>query len=578
MMTDTIKATRGGAFLISRTAPGDVLTPERFDDDLRMFAGTATRFVEREYLPVEKEIEALDYEKSRQLLAKAGELGLLALDIPERYGGLDQSKTASMLVTEKLAQTGSFNVTFNAHVGIGTLPIVYFGTDAQKERYLPKLASGEWVAAYCLTEDTSGSDSRAARTTAVRDGDEWVLNGSKMWISNAGFADVFTVFAQIDGTEFSAFLVDRDTPGLSLGAEEHKMGIKGSSTMRVILEDARIPAANLLGEPGKGHRIAFSILNIGRLKLAAGAIGGAKQMIRLASRYAKEREQFGVPIGSFGLIKEKLADMQAGAFALESAVYRVSGDLDAHLAGRSGPQDVLGGLDEYVVEYSFIKVLGSEILDDIIDETLQIFGGNGFSAEYPVEAAYRNSRINRIFEGTNEINRLLTSGQLLKRALKGQLDLMSAVQTASRGQPAATDDSVSEEFRRADAAVADLKQATLVVAGAAVMAWMQEVEQEQEVMARVADMIALAHLAESALLRARADNAPQPAGALARLYAFAAVDRARQLAGEALRRIPSGSAHVAKVAAYLPDHGVDLIGLRRGIADMALDKGGYLLG
>ncbi len=577
-MTDTMRATRGGAFLISRTSPEAVLTPERFDDELRMFAATATRFVEREYRPVEEEIEALDYERSRQLLAKAGELGLLALDVPEQYGGLDQSKTASMLVTEKLAQTGSFNVTFNAHVGIGTLPIVYFGTDEQKERYLPKLASGEWVAAYCLTEDTSGSDSRAARTTAVRDGDEWVLNGSKMWISNAGFADVFTVFAQIDGKEFSAFIVDRDTPGLSLGAEEQKMGIKGSSTMRVILEDARIPLSNLLGEAGKGHRIAFSILNIGRLKLAAGAIGGAKQMIRLASRYAKEREQFGVPIGSFGLIKEKLADMQAGTFALESAVYRVSGDLDTHLAGRRGPQEVLTALDEYVVEYSFIKVMGSEILDDIIDETLQIFGGNGFSAEYPVEAAYRNSRINRIFEGTNEINRLLTSGQLLKRALKGQLDLMSAVQAAAAGKPATPDESVPEAFRSADAAIADMKQAVLAVAGAAVMAWMQEVEKEQEVMARVADMIALVYLAESALLRARAEGAPTGAGDLARLYVFRAVDDARQLASEALRRIPSGFEHSARVAGFLPDHGVDLIGLRREIADRALEKGSYLLG
>lgn len=577
-MTDTIEAARGGAFLISRTEPERVQTPERFDEDLRLFAATASQFVEREYRPVAEQIEALDYGKSRQLIATAGELGLLALDIPEQYGGLQQSKTASMLVTEKLAQTGSFNVTFNAHVGIGTLPIVYFGTDDQKKRYLPKLASGEWVAAYCLTEDSSGSDSRAARATAVRDGDEWVLNGSKMWISNAGFADLFTVFAQIDGKEFSAFLVERDTPGLSLGAEEHKMGIKGSSTMRVVLEDARIPLGNLLGEAGKGHKIAFSILNIGRLKLAAGAIGGAKEMLRLASRYAKEREQFGVPIGRFGLIKEKLGNMQADTFALESAVYRMTGDLDTHLSSLGDSADAVTGLDEYVVEYSFIKVLGSEILDDIIDETLQVFGGNGFSAEYPVEAAYRNSRINRIFEGTNEINRLLTSGQLLKRAMKGQLDLMSAVQAAAAGQPDAPDEGVAEEFRAADNAISNLKKATLTVAGAAVMVWMQKVEEEQEVMARVADMVALAYLAESALLRARQDSAGAWSGPLARLYAFSAVDSARQLAAEALRRIPSGSVHAGRVAAYLPDHGVDLIGLRREIADEALDKGAYLLG
>lgn len=574
-MTDSARAPRGGAFLIARTSPEAVLTPERFDGDLRLFAQTASQFVEREYRPVKEQIEGLDYAASRQLLAKAGELGLLGLDVPEQYGGLSQSKTASMLVTEKLAQTGSFNVTFNAHVGIGTLPLVYFGTDGQKERYLPRLASGEWVAAYCLTEDGSGSDSRAARTTAVRDGDEWVLNGSKMWISNAGFADLFTVFAQIDGKEFTAFLVERDTPGLSLGAEEHKMGIKGSSTMRVILDNARIPLDNLLGEPGQGHRIAFSILNIGRLKLAAGAIGGARQMLRLASGYAREREQFGVPIGSFGLIKEKLADMQAGTWALESAVYRVSGDLDARLAGVADA-DSLAALDEYVVEYSFIKVFGSEILDDIIDETLQIFGGNGFSAEYPVEAAYRDSRINRIFEGTNEINRLLTSGQLLKRAMQGRLDLMSAVQAAAAGSPHAPDESVPEALRSADTAVTNLKSAVLVVAGAAVMAWMQKVEEEQEVMARVADMIGLVYLAESGLLRAAAGADDAPGVMLARLYAFGAVDRARQLAAEVLRRIPGGSAHSARVGSYLADHGVDLIGLRRSIADLALEKGGYL--
>ncbi len=563
---------------MGRSDPAAVQTPENFSEELRLFARTASQFVEREYDPVAEEIESLDYMKSRELLAKAGELGLLALDVPEEYGGLAQSKTASMLVTEKLAQTGSFNVTFNAHVGIGTLPLVYFGTEEQKQRYLPGLASGEYVAAYCLTEDTSGSDSRAARTTAVPDGDEYVLNGSKMWISNAGFADLFTVFAQLQDHGFTAFLVERDTPGLSLGAEEQKMGIKGSSTMRVILENARIPKANLLGTPGKGHHIAFSILNIGRLKLAAGAIGGARQMLKLASRYAQEREQFGVPIGTFGLIKEKLGNMQADTFALESAVYRMTGDLDRRLEGTGDPAEVLAGLDEYVVEYSFIKVHGSEILDDIIDETLQIFGGNGFSAEYPVEAAYRNSRINRIFEGTNEINRLLTSGQLLKRAMKGKVDLMSAVQQAMAGGPVTADESLPEHLRAADVAIQNLKRATLVVAGSAVMAWMQNVEEEQEVMGRVADMIAHTYLAESALLRALAPSAPTHAADLARLAAFQAVDRSRPLAAEALRRVPSGAAQAPAVAALLSDHGVDLIGLRRRVADLALEAGGYLAG
>ena len=577
-MSDVANAPAGGSFLLGRVSPDAVQTPERFGEELRLFARTAGQFVEREYAPVAALVEGLDYDTSRALLLKAGGLGLLALDIPEEYGGLGQSKTASMLVTEKLAQTGSFNVTYNAHVGIGTLPLVYFGSREQKRRFLPGLASGETVAAYCLTEEGSGSDSRAARTTAVPDGDSFVLNGSKMWISNAGFADLFTVFAQLEGHGFTAFLVERGTEGLSLGAEEHKMGIRGSSTRRVILDNARIPASNLLGVPGKGHHIAFSILNIGRLKLAAGAIGGARQMLGLAAAYARDRRQFGVPIGSFGLIKEKLGDMQAAAFALESAVYRVSGDLDRRLAGLTDQAAVLAGLDEYVVEYSFIKVFGSEILDGIIDETLQIFGGNGFSAEYPVEAAYRNSRINRIFEGTNEINRLLTAGQLLKRAQAGRLDLQGAVRGALASGPVTGSAGFAVELQPADAAVQGMKRAALVVAGSAVQAWGEAVEQEQEVMARVADMVGLAYLAESALLRAQSAGAPAALSGMARLYALAGLDRARLSAAGALRRIPGGQGRLAALGDLLPEHGVDLVAIRRGLADMALERGGYLAG
>ncbi len=543
-----------------------------------MMGRTAAQFVEREYVPVAAGIEALDYDLSRKLMARAGEQGLLALDVPEEYGGLGASKTASMLVTEKLAASGSFNVTFNAHVGIGTLPIVYFGTPEQKAAYLPRLASGEWVAAYALTEPGSGSDARAARTTAVLDesGENYLLNGTKMWISNAGFADLFIIFAQVDGDRFTGFLVERGTEGMSLGAEEHKMGIKGSSTRQVILEDARVPARNVLGEIGKGHRIAFSILNVGRLKLAAGAIGGAKDMLRLGTRYASEREQFGVNIGSFGLIKEKLGDMQAATFALESAVYRVTGELDRQLADVGDAAAELEALDEYVVEYSFIKVFGSEILDHAIDETLQIFGGNGFSAEYPVEAAYRNSRINRIFEGTNEINRLLTSGQLLKRAMQGRLELLGAVQRVMTASAAAAPDGVPEGLAAASGAIENIKQAALLVAGSAAAAWMQDVEAEQEVMARVADIVALAYFSESALLRAEA-RGDEASALLARLYAFSAVDRARLLAVEALRRIPNGALQVARLDTFLSEHGVDLIGLRREVADAGAAEGGYLI-
>ena len=355
------RAPTGGAFLIEERAAETVLTPESFDDELRMFAATARTFVAREIVPHMERLEALDYELSREKMAKAGELGLLAVEVPEEYGGLGSSKAAAAVVTEALAASGSFNVTFNAHTGIGTLPLLYFGTAEQRARYLPRLSSGEWVAAYCLTEPGSGSDSLAAKTRAVLDGDEWVLDGTKMWISNAGFADLFTVFAKVDSEHFSAFLVERDTPGLSFGSEEKKMGIKGSSTRMVILEGARIPKENLLGEVGKGHHIAFGILNIGRFKLAVGAAGGAKQLLGQAQAYARERQQFGSAIAEFGLIKEKIGAMAAECYALESAVYRLAGDMDAVAEDLPDPTPwpaKLAALNEYAVEYSFIKVFG----------------------------------------------------------------------------------------------------------------------------------------------------------------------------------------------------------------------------
>ena len=494
-------APTGGAFLIERQSADQVLVPEAFDDELRMFAGTAKAFVEREILPDFEALEALDYELSRRKMAKAGELGLLGVEIPEEYGGLGAGKAASAVITEAIAGSGSFNVTFSAHSGIGTLPIVYFGTEAQKAKYLPKLASGEWIAAYCLTEPGSGSDSLAAKARAVLDGDEWVLNGTKMWISNAGFADLFTVFAQVDGDEFSCFLVEAGTPGLSLGAEEKKMGIKGSSTRQVILEGVRVPKENLLGEIGKGHHIAFGILNIGRFKLAVGAAGGVKDLIGLAQGYAKERQQFGKPIAEFGLIKEKLGAMAAEAYALESAAYRLAGTMDAASAGKASSAEELRALNEYAVEFSFIKVFGSEILDFVVDEALQVYGGYGFSADYPIELAYRNSRINRIFEGTNEINRMLTVDQLLKRAMRGQLDLLGPAQEPMMGQPATEADGPAA-LADANLAVENLKRATLMVAGMGAMAYMQGLEKEQELMARAADMAGLVYFAESGLLRA----------------------------------------------------------------------------
>ena len=572
-------APTGGAFLIERQSADQVLVPEAFDDELRMFAGTAKAFVEREILPDFEALEALDYELSRRKMAKAGELGLLGVEIPEEYGGLGAGKAASAVITEAIAGSGSFNVTFSAHSGIGTLPIVYFGTEAQKAKYLPKLASGEWIAAYCLTEPGSGSDSLAAKARAVLDGDEWVLDGTKMWISNAGFADLFTVFAQVDGDEFSCFLVEAGTPGLSLGAEEKKMGIKGSSTRQVILEGVRVPKENLLGEIGKGHHIAFGILNIGRFKLAMGAAGGVKDLIGLAQGYAKERQQFGKPIAEFGLIKEKLGAMAAEAYALESAAYRLAGTMDAASAGKASSAEELRALNEYAVEFSFIKVFGSEILDFVVDEALQVYGGYGFSADYPIELAYRNSRINRIFEGTNEINRMLTVDQLLKRAMRGQLDLLGPAQEAMMGRPV-TEAEGPAELADANLALANLKRATLMVAGMGAMAYMQGLEEQQELMARVADMVGLVYLAESGLLRAERLVGERPgatAALLARLYAFRAVDRARELAVEALRRIPRGAEAMPRLHAYLPEHGADLIELRREAAQLAYEADGYPL-
>ena len=575
----------GGSFLIERHPARDIQIPECLDDELKMVGSTARQFVEREILPQFDELEGLDYDLSREKLVRAGELGLLGIDVPEEYGGLDLSKTASLLVAEKLAASGSFNVTFNAHTGIGTLPIVYFGTEEQKANYLPKLATGEWVAAYCLTEPGSGSDARAAKTRATlsEDGRVYRLSGTKMWITNAGFADLFVIFAQVDGDKFTAFLVERDTIGLSFGAEERKMGIKGSSTRQVILEDAPVPVENVLGEIGKGHKIAFSILNLGRLKLAAGAVGGAKEMLRLATRYAQDREQFGVPIAKFGLIREKVGTIAAQTYALESAVYRVLGEVDRRLAGRSGDAQRLAALDEYVIEYSLIKVYGSEILDDAIDETLQIFGGNGYSAEYPIELAYRNSRINRIFEGTNEINRLLVIGQLLKRALQGRLDLMESGQAALQGK-GAPQPVVPEPLADAAYAVEGIKRAALLVATAAALTYGEKLEGQQEVLARAADIVSLAYLAESAVLRAERllTDSPEDARSqrsllLARAYTFAAVDRSRSLAEEALRRIPGGSEHRPALAVHLPEHRVDTIGLHREAAAAAFDRDGYPL-
>lgn len=564
---------KGGGWLLE--VPERVYTPEDFDESVKEIARTTRTFVEREVLPLLERMEHGELELNVPLMRKAGELGLLAIEVPEEYGGLDLPKVISTVVAEELSGSGGFSVTYGAHTSIGTLPLVYFGTEEQKRKYLPKLASGEWIAAYCLTEPGSGSDALAAkaRATLSEDGKYYILNGVKQFISNAGFAHLFTVFAKVDGEHFTAFLVERDTPGLSFGPEEKKMGIKASSTRQVILEDVKVPVENVLGEIGKGHKIAFNVLNVGRYKLGAGAVGGAKRALELSAQYATQRVQFGRPIGRFGLIQQKLGEMASRIYAAESAVYRTVGLIDEALEGKKGAEAVMAGIEEYAVEASIIKVLGSEVLDYVVDEGVQIHGGYGYIQDYPIERAYRDARINRIFEGTNEINRLLIPGMLLRRALKGQLPL---IQAAQKLQKELLEPSFEEPEDVELHQIAGLKKLALMVAGLAVQKYGQGVEEEQEVLGTVADILIDAYAAESALLRARRLGGLAPV--LARIYLVQALDRAQAGALSVLPRLVEGDeARVVYSAArrLTKREPVDLVALRRQAAEAVLEAGGY---
>jgi alkylation response protein AidB-like acyl-CoA dehydrogenase len=505
-MTEPVAAANripGGSFLIADVSLSDCFFPEDFTDEHKQIAETTANFAINEIMPVSDQIEAKDFSVTRRLLKEAADLGLTAVDIPEEYGGLEMDKATSAIVAENISKQASFSVSFSAHVGIGTLPLVWYGTDEQKKKYLPKIASGEIVSAYALSESTSGSDAVNARTRAVlaADGKTYMLNGEKMWISNASFADLFTVFAKCaipDGPDagkekLTAFLIERGTPGFTQGKEEHKLGIRGSSTCPLILTDCVIPASNLLGEVGKGHHIAFNILNVGRYKLGNAALGGGRMALNNGIRYAIDRKAFGKSISEFGLIQEKIANCATGIFVGEAVCYRTVGLIDHALAGvdKNDTKEIQKRIEDYAVECSIVKVWASEMLDMVVDEVLQIFAGYGYVEEYPAERAYRDARINRIFEGTNEINRLIITGWLMKSAMSGKLALMPAIKKlmdevmSGPGEKVERDGLLAEEHNL----LANAKKLTLFVAGAATQKYMAKIVDEQEVMGAIADMI-----------------------------------------------------------------------------------------
>jgi len=591
----TAKRVKGGSFLTEERQPQDIFTPEDFSEEQRQIAKTTIEFTTNEVVPAAAEIEAKYFAVTRGLLRKAGELGLMGVDVPEAYGGLELDKVTSAIVAESMSQLASFSVAFSAHVGIGTLPLVWYGTEAQKQKYLPKLATGEWIAAYALSESSSGSDAMNCRTRAVlsADGQHYVLNGEKMWITNSGFADVFTVFAKIDGEKFSAFLIERGTPGFSVGKEEHKLGIRGSSTCPLILADCQVPVENLIGEAGKGHHIAFNILNIGRFKLGAACVGGARNSMVNAISYAKERKAFGKSICEFGLIQEKLAECAAGVYAGESLTYRTIGMIDAALAdvdtsADGASREIQKRIEEYAVECSILKVWGSEMLDMVVDHVLQIYAGYGYVEEYPAERAYRDSRINRIFEGTNEINRLIITGWLMKRAVAGQLPLLAAIKQLMdevMSGPSAPED-LEGPLAAEHKMLASAKKLSLFAAGAASQKYGQGLAEQQEIMGALADCIMEVYALESCLLRAeklmaaKGANAARQAIAITQYYAVKSLQTVELAARKVIGAVAEGDmlrtqvAILRRLAKYEP---ADTVALGRQIAKHVLAAGKYAL-
>jgi butyryl-CoA dehydrogenase len=585
--TVSVKRAKGGSFLIGESQPEDIFTPEDLSEEQRQVAKTANEFVTYEVMPAISEIEAKNFAVTKGLLRKAGELGLLSVDIPEAYGGMGMDKVTSAVVAEAISKLASFSVAFGAHVGIGTLPIVWYGTEAQKQKYLPKLATGEWIAAYALSEATSGSDALNCRTRAVLsdDGTHYLLNGEKMWITNSGFADLFIVFAKSDGDKLSAFLLERNTPGFSVGAEEHKLGIHGSSTCPLILADCRVPVENLLGEAGKGHHIAFNVLNMGRFKLGAACTGGARQVLQDAIQYAKQRKAFGKSIAEFGLIQEKLAECAAGVYAGESMVYRTIGMIDAALAGLAesdgDASEIEKRIEEYAVECSIVKVWVTEMLQMVANHDVQIHGGYGYVREYPAERAYRDARINPIFEGTNEINRLIITGWLMKRAMKGELPLLAAIKKLMDEviSPSLTAEEHEGPLAGEHKMLAQAKKLGLFAAGAASQKYMQSLADQQEVMAAIANCVIEVYAMESCILRAeklvaaRGEAAASAGIAMAGFYAAKAMQAVEASARKVIAAVAEGDmlrtqmAIVRRLAKHDP---TNTIALGRQIAQHVL--------
>ncbi len=548
---------KGAEYLVAQAAKDDVFTPEDITEEQRRIAETASSFVRDEVLPVHERLEHQEPGLARALMRKAGEAGLLMMDAPEAYGGLELDKVTSVLTADRMGPAGAFAVSYSAHTGIGTLPLVYYGTEDQKARYLPKIIGGEWSAAYCLTEPGAGSDALGGTTTATLtpDGRHYLLEGTKQFITNGGFADLFTVFAKIDRKHFTAFLVERSFEGVTIGPEEKKLGIKGSSTTSVILEGARVPVENVLGEIGKGHKIAFNVLNVGRFKLGANVNGAARAALAEGAAYANQRKQFGVPISSFGALREKLADRVADLFAAESLVFRLAGMIDDRLAtlSRASPryyEEVQLAIEEYSIECAIAKVYCSEVLADVVDDVVQIHGGYGFTQEYKAERYYRDERINRIFEGTNEINRLLIPGTLLRRAMKGELPLQAEAMKAMEAMmtPALEELDPGDLLAAEKATLAGLKKAFLVVAGAAVQRHGDAIKEEQEVLTALADVAIQIFAMESAVLRAEKTGpllSEERRGVLraaVKVQAFAAVERVATAARRAAAYVAEGDA------------------------------------